>query len=71
MALGWEQEAAMKQERQEQPADAVVKITLRLPRDLWTRLKHRAIDDDLTIQEMTIRSLEAYLAATPKKRGRP
>lgn len=42
-----------------------------LPRPLVTRVKHRAIDDGLSLSTLVERALEAYLddAATPSGKG--
>jgi hypothetical protein len=43
------------------------KTTLRLPRELWDRVRHRAIDEGLSAQAMIERMIEFYLDA-PKPR---
>lgn len=47
-------------------AEEIIKTTLRLPRTLSDAVKHRAIDEGITVQALTERALTAYL----KKAGR-
>ena len=41
--------------------EEIVKTTLRLPRTLSDAVKHKAIDQGITFQELTERALTAYL----------
>jgi hypothetical protein len=33
----------------------------RIPKNLWTRANHRAVDEDISLRELLLRALEAYL----------
>jgi len=33
-----------------------------IPADLWTRAKHRAVDDGTNLREMVLKALKAYLS---------
>jgi predicted HicB family RNase H-like nuclease len=46
--------------------EEIIKTTLRLPRSLSDAIKHLAIDQGITLQELTERAMTAYL----KKAGR-
>jgi hypothetical protein len=42
--------------------DASVIYLLRdIPKELWTRAKHKAVDENISLRELIIRALEAYL----------
>jgi predicted DNA binding CopG/RHH family protein len=47
--------------------DQLIRTTVRLPQSMMTAAKHRAIDEQLTLQDVITRALEQYLA---KKGGR-
>ena len=44
----------------------IVRTTLRVPRTLWERVQHRAIDEKRSLQEVNERALEMYLKAGSK-----
>ena len=46
------------------------KTTLRLPRELWDRVRHRAIDEGLSAQAMVERMIETYLNAQKSRTER-
>jgi Ribbon-helix-helix protein, copG family len=46
------------------------KTTLRLPRELWDRVRHRAIDEGLSAQAMVERMIETYLTAQKSRTER-
>ena len=52
--------------KREKQAEEIVKTTLRLPRTLSDAVKHRAIDEGCSLQELVERALRAYF----KKGGR-
>jgi hypothetical protein len=39
----------------------IVKTTIRLPRPLWDKLRHRAVDQNTDLQTLVARALSAYL----------
>ena len=45
-------------------ASDLVKTSLRLPRELWNRTRHQAIDEDRDIQEIVADALAQYLKTT-------
>lgn len=47
--------------------DRLVRTTVRLPQSLLSAAKHRAIDREMTLQELITEALRSYLA----KGGRP
>lgn len=47
--------------------EEMVKVTLRLPRDLVKRAKHHAVDHDRDLQDVVAEALRAFLA---KKGGK-
>ncbi len=47
--------------QQKKQAEEIVKTTLRIPRGLAVELKHRAIDENSTMQELVSRILRTYL----------
>ena len=55
------------EKQQASTEDETVKITVRMPKPLSNRLKHRAIDESTSVQDLVIRALEAYLG---RKAGR-
>jgi hypothetical protein len=55
-----------RQALKESAVAETVKTTLRLPVDLWTKVQHRAIDEKLSLVEITQRALEMYLKAGKK-----
>lgn len=50
----------MKRETKEESAD-IVKTTIRVRRDLWDKVQHRAIDEKQSLQQIVERALEGYL----------
>jgi hypothetical protein len=54
-------EAKKRGAKETAAAPEIVKTTLRLPRALWDKVQHRAIDEKLSLQEIAERALEAYL----------
>lgn len=48
----------------EEPKESI-KTSVKLPRDLWKRARIQAIEEDLDLQDVLVKALEAYLA----KRG--
>jgi len=49
----------------------LVKISLNVPPDLWTKLKHAAIDENTTATEILVRLARQYLEkAKTKKKGK-
>lgn len=58
----------MKRQEKQSAEVEVVKTTIRLPRELSDQLKHRAIDEGCTSQELVERALRNYLK---QKGGRP
>jgi len=48
----------------------LIKISLNVPPDLWTKLKHAAIDENTTATDILVRLAKQYLEkAKSKKRG--
>ncbi len=43
---------------------AALKTTTRVPKELWNRLKKRAIDDGVSLEAAVARALTAYLKET-------
>ena len=39
----------------------IVKTTIRMPRPLWDKLRHRAVDEDTDLQTLVARALAEYL----------
>lgn len=39
----------------------VVRVTLRLPQEIWDRVRHCAVDEHITATEFVIRALREYL----------
>ncbi len=48
----------------------MVKTTLVLPKDLWKEVKIRAVEEELDLNRLTIKALEAYLKVKPKPAAR-
>ena len=38
-----------------------------IPKELWDRAKHRAVDDGGTLRDLILKSVNVYLAAPPDK----
>ena len=51
-----------------QPADEVVKTTIRMPRVVWHAARVRALDEQIDFQDLVVAALEAYLKK-PQRRG--
>ena len=51
-------------------ADSMTKTTLRLPTNLWKAAQHRAVDEDLDLQELVARAIKLYLKTEPREGGR-
>jgi len=47
----------------------MVRTTIRVPEDLWRRVKIRAIDEGTSVQEIVTVALKAYLKAPVRKTG--
>jgi hypothetical protein len=45
----------------EKHAELDAKTTLRLPRELWNAVRHRAIDEGVSLQAIVEKALAAYL----------
>jgi predicted HicB family RNase H-like nuclease len=41
--------------------EEIVRTTLRIPRKLWDQVRHRAIIDRLSLQELVIKALSEYV----------
>ena len=39
----------------------IVKTTIRMPRALWDKLRHRAVDENTDLQTLVARALAEYL----------
>jgi predicted HicB family RNase H-like nuclease len=50
----------------DEKGEEIVRTTLRVPRKLWDEVRHRAIKDHLSLQDLVIRALTEYV----KKGGR-
>jgi predicted DNA binding CopG/RHH family protein len=48
-------------EREKAERELEAKTTLRLPRELWNAVRHRAIDEGVSFQFIVEKALEAYL----------
>jgi len=46
------------------------KVSINFSRDLWTKLKVKAAEEDTTVTEILMRLSREYLAKGKKKRGR-
>ena len=46
--------------------EKTVKTTLRIDAAVWLKARHRALDEDVSVQDLVQRALEAYLK-TPLK----
>lgn len=42
-------------------AEKIIRTTIRVPEKLWDRTRHAAIRDHVSLQELIIKALEAYL----------
>jgi hypothetical protein len=54
---------------QKQEAEAMSKVTIRLPQSLVQRAKIRAIKERRALQEITAEALEAYLKRVEREGG--
>jgi len=43
------------------PKEEIVRTTLRMPRPLWERVQHRAIDENKGISELILQAVTEYL----------
>jgi predicted HicB family RNase H-like nuclease len=41
--------------------EKIIRTTIRVPEKLWEKTKHAAIRDHISLQELVIKGLEAYL----------
>lgn len=41
--------------------DEIIKTTIRVPRELWNAVQHRAIDEGTSAQDIINRALAGYL----------
>jgi hypothetical protein len=49
-----------------QPAERIVKTTLRVPYSLWTSARIRALEEGIPVQDLVVRAISEYV----KKGGR-
>lgn len=40
----------------------LAKTTVRMPRALWKRLRHRAVEDDCSAEALVVKALAAFLS---------
>lgn len=41
--------------------EKIVKTTLRIDAAVWLKARHRALDEDISVQDLVQKALEAYL----------
>jgi hypothetical protein len=46
--------------------EEIVKTTIRMPRGLWDKLRHRAVDENTDLQTLVARALAEYLKDGPR-----
>ena len=51
-----------------QRGEDLVRISMNLPREVWKRLKIRAVEDDSTATEIVVKLLEQYLSEKTHKK---
>lgn len=39
----------------------VIKTTIRVPKQLWQRVQHHAIDESVSAESIVVKALESYL----------
>lgn len=44
-----------------QKPEALARATMRLPQSLWDAVQHRAIDEHISLSELTAKALAEYL----------
>ncbi len=59
----------MEQQKKQAVTEEIVKTTLRLPKSLSDKLKHAAIDENTTSQELVERALRLYFASKKQARA--
>ena len=42
-------------------SDAVVRVTVRIPRSLAEAIAHRAIDENTSVSKLSVRAFDAYV----------
>jgi hypothetical protein len=47
--------------KKEKPKEEILKTTLRVPRPLWEKVRHRAIDEGIGAGELVLRALYEYV----------
>jgi hypothetical protein len=50
-------------------AESMTKTTIRLPMDVWRAAQHRAVDEDIDLQELVARAIKLYLKTKPQRGG--
>ena len=46
--------------------DDKIKVTWKIPSDIFRELKHKAIDDNVTVTELAVHALKDYLRKSKK-----
>jgi predicted transcriptional regulator len=46
-----------------EPKPEIIKTTIRVPKPIWQRVQHFAIDSDVTAERVVVEALKAYLRA--------
>jgi hypothetical protein len=46
--------------------DQIVRTTIRMPQELWDMARHRAIDENLSLQDLVRIALEKYVGYSAK-----
>ncbi len=52
--------------KKQKPKEPIVTTTLRMPRPLWKRIQHRAIDEQRGIAELILHAVTEYLKGDPR-----
>jgi hypothetical protein len=50
-------------------AHPMTKTTLRLPTEVWKAAQHRAVDEDIDLQELVARAIKLYLKTKASRGG--